>query len=240
MVRKSFLIATCSTTLLATNGINMIGTGTVSRSMGGTGVAYYSHGVEAINKNPALMANAKTDEVQFDLTYFNASLSSSVYDQMPLNTNPSHDAPVTADSKNHADTNFIPSLGYLHRIDEQWTFGIGLVGMAGMGADYADSPSHRKLKSAMMLMKIIPALSYRSDRFNLGFAPVLGLGSLSINMMRTIPNVTRTVPSRSPRARDFLAPISAGKILYRRLGTRRVSNTGPPTPSVSVPPTTHP
>ena len=181
MVRKSFLIAACSTTLLATNGVNMIGTGTVSRSMGGTGVAYYSHGVEAINKNPALMANAKTDEVQFDLTYFNASLSSSVYDQMPLNTNPSHDAPVTADSKNHADTNFIPSLGYLHRIDEQWTFGIGLVGMAGMGADYADSPSHRKLKSAMMLMKIIPALSYRSDRFNLGFAPVLGLGSLSIN-----------------------------------------------------------
>jgi long-chain fatty acid transport protein len=181
MIRQSFLLGVSAATLLATNGVNMIGTGTVSRAMGGTGVAYYSHGVEAINKNPALMANAKADEFQFDLTYFNASLESTVYDEMPLNTNLSHDEAVTAKSKNHIETNFIPSIGYLRRIDDRWTFGIGLVGMAGMGADYAGSPSHRKLKSAMMLMKVIPAFAYRAGRFNFGFAPVLGLGSLSIN-----------------------------------------------------------
>lgn len=181
MIRKSFLLGASAATLLATNGVNMIGTGTVSRAMGGTGVANYSHGVEAINKNPALMANARQDEFQFDLTYFNASLESALYDEMPLNTNPSHDEEVKAASKNHLETNFIPSVGYLYRIDERWTFGIGLIGTAGMGADYADSPSHRKLKTAMMLMKIIPALSYRAGRFNYGFAPVLGLGSLSIN-----------------------------------------------------------
>jgi long-chain fatty acid transport protein len=181
MIRKIFLLGACAATLLATNGVNMIGTGTVSRAMGGSGVAHYSHGVEAINKNPALMANAGADEFQFDLTYFNASLESTVYDEMPLNTNPSHDEPVTATSKNHPETNFIPSIGYLHRIDDRWNFGLGLIGTAGMGADYESSPSHRKLKSAMMLMKVVPAFSYRSERFNFGFAPVLGLGSLSIN-----------------------------------------------------------
>jgi long-chain fatty acid transport protein len=181
MIRKSFLLSVCAATMLATNGVNMIGTGTVSRAMGGSGVAHYSHGVEAINKNPALMANAEADEFQFDLTYFNATLESTVYDEMPLNTNPSRDEPVTAKSENHLETNFIPSIGYLYRINNRWNFGIGLIGTAGMGADYADSPSHRKLKTAMMLMKVVPAFSYRAERFNFGFAPVLGLGSLSIN-----------------------------------------------------------
>ena len=181
MTKKLLLLSCAASSLLATNGVNMIGTGTVSRSMGGTGVAFFSSGSDAMNKNTALIADVKESELHLDVTYFNATVTSTVYDQMVLNTTPSYDGPVTATSQNHLDTNFIPTLSYASKLDDTWSWGASMFGVAGLGVDYKDELAQRQLKTGMMLMKIIPGISYRTGNTTFGFAPVLGLGSMSIN-----------------------------------------------------------
>ena len=157
----------------------MIGTDTVSRSMGGTGVAFYSHAASAMHKNVALLGDIGKDEFQVDMTYFNATVTSSVTDGNPIGM-PSA-GKGTAESQNMLDTNFIPSMSYATRIDENMVFGVAMIGAAGMAVNYEGSYPQRQLKSSMMLMKIIPGVSYRQGNVTFGFAPVLGLGSMSLN-----------------------------------------------------------
>ena len=189
MIKKLLLLSCAASSLLATNGVNMIGTGTVSRSMGGTGVSFFSSGSDAMNKNPALIADVNGSEFHMDVTYFNASVSTSTTDYMflnessanPINNNGNHPGYVA--SENHLDTNFIPSMSYVSKINDQWSWGASMFGVAGMGLDYngVENNGQRRLKTGMMLMKITPAVSYRTGNTTFGFAPVLGLGSLSIN-----------------------------------------------------------
>ena len=119
MLKKLLLFSCAASSLLATNGVNMIGTGTVSRSMGGTGVAFFSNGSDAMNKNVALIADVKESEFHLDVTYFNASVTSTVYDKMILNTTDSYNSPQTASSQNHLDTNFIPTMSYVSKINDK-------------------------------------------------------------------------------------------------------------------------
>ncbi len=189
MFRSLSLLSLLTATLLATNGTNLIGTSTVSRSMGGTGVAYFSHATEALHKNPSLMGDlGNEDAFQFDMTYFNAAVTSSVYDKMPLNANlaplpnlPSYNGPSVADSKNVLETNFIPSMAYVTRYDDEIVLGIAMIGAAGMAVNYEGDYAQRQLKTSMMLMKIVPAISYRQGNTTFGFAPIIGLGSMSLN-----------------------------------------------------------
>lgn len=189
MTKKLLLLSCAASSLLATNGVNMIGTGTVSRSMGGTGVAFFSSGSDAMSKNVALIADVKESELHLDVTYFNATVTSTVYDKMILNTTPSYDSPQTATSQNHLDTNFIPTVSYVSKIDDKWSWGASMFGVAGLGVDYKDELAQRQMKTGMMLMKIIPGVSYRTGNTTFGFAPVLGLGSMSINYDEDQSNV---------------------------------------------------
>lgn len=214
MTKKLLLLSCAASSLLATNGVNMIGTGTVSRSMGGTGVAFFSDGSGALGKNVALIADVKESEFHFDLTYFSASVNSSVQDYMVLNTTPANPGPAVADSQNHADTNFIPTLSYVSKIDDSWSWGATMMGAAGMGVDYEGEAAQRQLKTGMMLMKIIPGISYRTGNTTFGFAPVLGLGSLSINYdeAQTQPDGTRDT-SQSDREGLFGSNIGGDSLV---------------------------
>jgi len=187
MMKKILLLSLAASSLLATNGVNMIGTGTVSRSMGGTGVAFFSDGSGAMGKNVALIAEVKDSELHLDVTYFNASVSNTTTDNMFLNTSTANPIYPTyspdGTSENHLDTNFIPTVSYVSKIDDTWSWGATMMGAAGMGVDYNGEPNNaqRRMKTGMMLMKIIPGVSYRTGNTTFGFAPVLGLGSMSIN-----------------------------------------------------------
>ena len=88
------LVAMLASTAYATNGVNLIGTGAISRAMGGTGVAFYSNPAEAISKNPALMEKTKNSETiqQFvddaagsDIQYYlkDISYDDDYYDKLP-------------------------------------------------------------------------------------------------------------------------------------------------------------
>ena len=192
MIKKLLLLSVTASTLLATNGVNMIGTGTVSRSMGGTGVAHFSDGSGALGKNTALIADVKDQEFHFDITYFGATVQTATTDWMFLNTTPAnglyHTNPGYQSSENHIDTNFIPTMSYVSKINDSWSWGATMMGAAGMALDYKDAGGNdstgyaqRRMKTGMMLMKIIPGVSYRTGNTTFGFAPVLGLGSMSIN-----------------------------------------------------------
>ncbi len=181
MIKKLLLLSYAASSLLATNGVNMIGTGTVSRSMGGTGVAHFSDGSGAMGKNVALIADVKDSELHLDVTYFSAKVSNSLEDNMFLNETTGQKQYVN--SENHADTNFIPTMSYVSKINDRWSWGATMMGIAGMALDYNGKPNNaqRRMKTGMMLMKIIPAASYRNGNVTFGFAPVLGLGSMSLN-----------------------------------------------------------
>gem|GEM_PF-830278 len=188
MYKKTLLLSLVTTSLFATNGVNLIGTSTVSRSMGGTGVAFYSHATEAMHKNISLLGDIGKDEFQFDLTYFNATVNSSVYDKMPLNANPnslpnlsSYDNPTSATSQSMLDTSFIPSMTYATRIDDQTVFGFAFIGAAGLATQYDGEMAQRQINSSMLLMKVIPGISYRQGNTTFGVAPVFGLGSMHLN-----------------------------------------------------------
>lgn len=189
-MKKIILFVASVELLFATNGTNLIGTSTISRSLGGTGVAHFTNGVEALHKNVALMGDVKNSDFQFDITYFQASVTSSLYDKMPLNANldssglgnlPSYDGPATANSQPMLDTSFIPSVGYVFRYSDHVVFGFGMIGAAGMATNYKGEMSQRQMKSSMMLMKLMPAISYRQNNVTFGFSPVIGLGSMSLN-----------------------------------------------------------
>ena len=181
MFKKLSLLSLSAAIVLASNGTNLIGTSTVSRAMGGTGVAYYSHATEALHKNVALMGDIGKDEFQVDMTYFTADITSSVQDDNPLNLAPSNGAPITASSQNMLTTNFIPSMAYASRINENTVFGVAMIGAAGMATQYKGEYAQRQLNSSMMLMKIVPGISYRQGNVTFGVAPVLGLGSMHLN-----------------------------------------------------------
>ena len=110
-----------STMIHATNGDNLIATGTKARGMGGVGIAM-SHGAESGLSNPALITTVKSSEVSFGGTVF-----------MPdINFKMGQEGKYESDN----DLNVIPAVSVAHKIDENLYMGIGMWGTAGMGVDY--------------------------------------------------------------------------------------------------------
>ncbi|MDX1809260.1 MAG: outer membrane protein transport protein [Sulfurospirillaceae bacterium] len=159
-MKKVVLLALSASLLLATNGDNLIGLGAKSRAMGGVGIAAF-FGAENVLSNPALISQSKGTEINFGATLF-----------MP---------DVKANGvKSSADKNVIPEVSLSQQINDNWTFGIGMFGSAGMGVDYRGNPSLMDARTNLLLMKFAPALSYHKDKFSFGFAPVMQYGSLDI------------------------------------------------------------
>lgn len=178
MIKKLSLLSLASLSLFATNGTNLIGTGTVSRSMGGTGVAFFSSGVEAMGKNSALIARSKKNEVEMSVTAFFADVESQVADPNPLN--PSFlDEPVK--SQINWWMTFLPGMGAVFNVNDDINMGFAVIGAAGLGVNYKGVSELHQLESRMMFIKVVPTISYSIDNVNLGFSPVLGMGSMTIN-----------------------------------------------------------
>ncbi|AZR82746.1 OmpP1/FadL family transporter [Thiomicrospira sp. S5] len=163
--------AMASTPVLATNGDNLIGLGAQSRALGGTGTAAF-FGSENALTNPALLGKSQGTEFAIGGTLFKPDVkaTSNV-------ANPAVEASQTSDN----DTNIIPEVSLSTRINENWTFGLGIFGSAGMGVDYRDNDGLFNGYSNLQLMKFAPTLSYNDKRFGIGLAPVIQYGALDIN-----------------------------------------------------------
>lgn len=164
--------------VFATNGDELIGLGAQSRALGGTGTAAY-FGSENALVNPALLGKAQGTEFAFGGTLFMPNVKSS-----------SNMTGMNASKKSDNDLNVIPEVSMFHRIDNNWTFGIGMYGTAGMGVDYRD---HSNIGNgsdgdglmhgytSLQLMKFAPTIAYNDANFGFGFAPVIQYGALDIN-----------------------------------------------------------
>ncbi len=167
------VLAVSSSAAYATNGDLMIGTGAVSRAMGGVGTAI-SVGAESALKNPALLKAKKEVDIEFAATQFTPSVSA---------VNKTIGSSKERDSA--ADSFTIPHIGIVSKINENINFGLGMYGTAGLGTDYRDESAQNGLfamSTSLSLFTLAPAVSYKvNDNFLVGLAVPVTMGQLSIS-----------------------------------------------------------
>ena len=159
---KWFFLAMFVTTLVfATNGDNMIGVGPTSRAMGGVGIADAQDSISAIFANPATLSQLDGDQFNFTGTYFNPTVKAKV-------VSPPYPYGVGVWSGKSQDAAFsIPAIGLSHKINENFTFGLGAYGVSGMGVDYRNiDPMNTNTK--VSVMKFVTALAYKHGNFSYG------------------------------------------------------------------------
>jgi len=160
-----------STPVLATNGDVLIGLGAQARALGGTGTAAF-FGSENALTNPALLGKSQGTEFAIGGTVFMPSVEATSDVAAP-------GTPTSETSDN--DLNVIPEVSMSTRINENWTFGLGMFGSAGMGVDYRDNTALFEGYSNLQLMKFAPTFAFNQDNYGIGFAPVIQYGALDIS-----------------------------------------------------------
>ncbi|MDD3769908.1 MAG: porin [Sulfuricurvum sp.] len=158
-------VALSATSAFATNGDNLIGMGAKARGMGGIGIGM-SHGAESALANPALITSVKGTEVSFGGTIF-----------MP-------DVEYNG-AQSDADLSVIPEVAIAQKASDNFWWGVGMFGTAGMGTDYRKDTSMTSgtmnMVTNLQLMQFAVPLAFKAEGFSIGIAPVLQYGSLDIN-----------------------------------------------------------
>lgn len=171
------ILALGATSAFATNGSNLIATGSTARAMGGVGIGT-SHGAESALANVALMSAVEKNEVAFGGMFFMPDVSNTdtfiVDDQ-------GHTMSGSADSA--ADLNVIPEISIASKITDELYLGIGIWGTAGMGVDYrrVKNTFQMNMVTNLQLMEFALPIAYKKNGFSVGITPLLQYGSLDIN-----------------------------------------------------------
>lgn len=163
-------IALSATSAFATNGDHLIGMGAKSRGMGGIGIGM-SHGAESALSNPALITSVSGTEVSFGGTIFMPDVKTNLMG--------------AGYEKSDADLSVIPEVAVAQKASDNFYWGIGMFGTAGMGTDYRGTGMNMDMVTNLQLMQFAVPLSYKSNGISFGIAPVLQYGSLDIKY--TIP-----------------------------------------------------
>jgi len=167
-----------ATSAFATNGSNLIGIGAKARGMGGVGIGM-SHGAESALANPALISTVEGTEIQFGGTLF-------MPDVKNTNTLASPGGVLTSSDTSTADLSVIPSISIASKVNDNFYWGIGMWGTAGMGVDYrgsgnAAADAQMGMVTNLQLMQFGVPLTYAISGFSVGITPVLQYGSLDID-----------------------------------------------------------
>ena len=172
--------------LAQAQGILLRGIGAVNDSMAGTAIATPLDAAGAIYANPASISGLEECQIGFDLgVIIPHSTVTSEIDGIPTTWG-------TANS----DAGQIPaptmSMVYRNCPHSRMTFGLAIAGVGGAASLYPAPPIagtnpilEGKARAAnVQIFQILPTVSYKvTDRLSLGFSPVIGLASLSINPM---------------------------------------------------------
>lgn len=165
LVAAGILVLLCAGTAFATNGMELIGIGAVQRSMGGAGSALPLDSF-VLTLNPAALSELPA-MVDLSVTYFNPATEYEATHNAfmgPL-------AGTTAKEKSSYPSSFIPALGVVYPINDQFIFGFAAFGSAGMGVDYDTGVYGNELFTSFEMMKVVPGLSYRiNDVVSVGVA----------------------------------------------------------------------
>jgi len=157
-----------ASTAYATNGDQMLGVTATQWGMAGAVVAAPQDS-GTILTNPAGLSLLNIEEVRLDMGFGFL--------------NP----PRTANGE-ESDSNLylIPSGAVAFKIDEQFTFGIGMAGLSGMGVDFADimsgAPGNQNVVTTKQFYRIAPGFSYQvDDKLALGAALNIDYQSLALD-----------------------------------------------------------
>jgi long-chain fatty acid transport protein len=186
------IVATLSPAVFATNGIQLIGIGPTSRSMGGVGIAAPQDAISAVFANPAGMC-------------FGPYCPTSQFDFAGTLFMPEPEAEVKASGQNTSadsrDNNYaIPAIGFsvpIGGVESKWRFGLSAYGISGLGVDYRDtaldkndaffagtpfeSPLASGIYTNLQLMKFAPTIAYQPlPNFSVGTSFQINYSSLDL------------------------------------------------------------
>ena len=161
--------AVASQLAYATNGDEMMAVGAQSTALGGTGVANFI-GAESSWANPAMLGKSKGSEVTGGVNLFTPKVS---------NTG----MPGGSAQDSYEPTSYIPDLSFSSRVNDSWTYGVAVAGIAGMGVDYGTAPAstHMYAKSALSILRVLPTIAYNAQNYGLGLSPIFQSGSLRLS-----------------------------------------------------------
>jgi long-chain fatty acid transport protein len=162
-------IALCGTSAFATNGDAMIGVGAKAVGMGGIGIGM-SHGAESALSNPAMITSVNGTEVSFGGTIFMPDVKTTVAGSLG-----------SPEGNSDADLSMIPTLAIAQKASDNFYWGVGMYGVAGMGTDYRGTDTNYNMVTNLQLMQFALPLAYKANGLSLGVAPILQYGSLDIN-----------------------------------------------------------
>jgi long-chain fatty acid transport protein len=173
-------LAIGTTSVYATNGVNLIGTSAKSRAMGGVGIGM-PFGADSGLPNPALITSVEGTEVSFGGTLFMPKVSTT-------GLNPA----TTTDSE--ADQFIVPEVGFATKATDNFYWGIGMWGASGLGVDYRNDDNGNPMAvppepndgTAQMVtnyqaLQLVVPLAYKTGGLSLAVAPVLNYGALDTN-----------------------------------------------------------
>ncbi len=163
-LKYSTLSLLLSTALFATNGDHLIGIGAKSLGMGGVGIAI-SHGAESALANPALITGVQNKEVSFGGTVFMPDVE-------------------TNGIKSDADLSVIPAISIAVKETDNFYWGMGMWGTAGMGVDYRGTNTNSDMVTNLQLMQFGLPLAYAVDGWSIGITPILQYGSLDMSYIK--------------------------------------------------------
>jgi long-chain fatty acid transport protein len=152
----------------ATNGDEMMAVGSQSTALGGTGVANYM-GADSAWANPAMLGKSKGSEVVGGVNIFK-----------PMVTNNGLTANATTGSA--VDNSYIPDLSFSSRVDDSFSYGLGVAGVSGMGVKYTTASSSLvKAEDNLMGLRAMLTLAYNGSNYGVGFSPLYQLSSLMLS-----------------------------------------------------------
>lgn len=154
-------IAVLSTSLYATNGDHLVGIGAKSTGMGGVGIAI-SHGAESALTNPALITSVKNKEISFGGTVFMPDVE-------------------TNGIQSGADLSIIPAVSIAAKGTDNFYWGMGMWGTAGMGVDYRGTNTNDNMVTNLQLMQFGVPFAYADNGLSIGITPILQYGSLDMS-----------------------------------------------------------
>jgi long-chain fatty acid transport protein len=194
-------IALSSTSAFATNGDHLIGMGAKARGMGGIGIGM-SHGAESALSNPAMITGVEGTEISFGGTMFMPNVNNNLNIGM-------------SDTKSTADLSVIPEVAIAQKASDNFYWGIGMFGVAGMGTDYSNHPENFNMQTNLQLMQFAVPLAYKANGFSFGIAPVLQYGSLDINFAGALDTSSAYDGGKAPAK---TASVSTGKGVAQDFG----------------------
>ena len=159
-------LALGTTSAFATNGSALIGEGAQTRGMAGLGIGM-SHGAESALVNPALITSVENTEVSFGGTLFMPDVKS--------------DLMGGGMKESSANKNVIPEVSIASKVNDNFYWGVGMWGTAGMGTDYRSADSNMNMVTNLQLMQFGVPLAYKVGGLSLAVTPLVQYGALDIN-----------------------------------------------------------